>query len=165
MEISCSICHEALGLIKPSGATKCGHLYHLSCLFDWLARSTTCPTCRASCTLPTVTRIFFSITTAGVAKEKMPLPLDTSYFLKSNYDRLERKSQRLKFQLKRLANRKNQKIKWVSVCTLASFDNSWFTNPFIDPWRWNWGESPAMGTTATTDQGGHSEILDITRIK
>lgn len=127
MEMSCAICHEALDLIKHSGATKCGHVFHLSCIFKWLALNTTCPTCRAYCVVTAVTKIFFSITPKTTGKiplervtEMIPLqrvtemiPLTRVKKMKDYINSLHQDNKSLKFELKRLASRKNRKIKWV----------------------------------------------------
>lgn len=44
----CAICHEPLAALPPLVAMKCNHAYHAECLHRWLARSTSCPMCRAS---------------------------------------------------------------------------------------------------------------------
>jgi len=41
----CTICEERLVPTEIS-ALKCGHTFHLQCIYDWLERSPTCPSCR-----------------------------------------------------------------------------------------------------------------------
>lgn len=48
MAIDCSICFEDFSKNTDSDVvvTKCGHMYHLDCLNEWMKQSITCPECR-----------------------------------------------------------------------------------------------------------------------
>ncbi|KAK9671194.1 hypothetical protein RND81_12G012600 [Saponaria officinalis] len=53
-DTTCSICLERLTSDKKSvQITCCKHIFHSSCLFEWLLMKHSCPCCR-SCTLTTV---------------------------------------------------------------------------------------------------------------
>lgn len=41
----CPTCLEGYTLDNPKITTKCGHHFHLSCIYEWLERSNTCPVC------------------------------------------------------------------------------------------------------------------------
>ncbi|GAA0148171.1 hypothetical protein LIER_07690 [Lithospermum erythrorhizon] len=43
---SCSICMEDFGLGSLADKLPCKHLFHKSCIVEWLNRSNTCPLCR-----------------------------------------------------------------------------------------------------------------------
>ena len=42
----CSICLSKVN--KPKCKTICGHIFHITCLKEWLKTSVTCPLCRKS---------------------------------------------------------------------------------------------------------------------
>jgi len=42
----CSICLSKVN--KPRCKTKCNHVFHITCLKEWLKMNTTCPLCRKS---------------------------------------------------------------------------------------------------------------------
>ncbi|XP_027095544.1 E3 ubiquitin-protein ligase At3g02290 isoform X2 [Coffea arabica] len=44
-EDACPTCLEEYTLENPKIITKCFHHYHLSCIYEWLERSDTCPVC------------------------------------------------------------------------------------------------------------------------
>lgn len=44
----CSICHEEYCLDEPIVRLPCRHLYHETCVMQWLESHTSCPVCRAS---------------------------------------------------------------------------------------------------------------------
>ncbi|KAL3644600.1 hypothetical protein CASFOL_009780 [Castilleja foliolosa] len=43
-EESCSTCFEEYDEENPKTILKCSHHYHLSCIYEWMERSVTCPT-------------------------------------------------------------------------------------------------------------------------
>lgn len=48
-EEECLICQEEMGAEKVTQLT-CGHIYHKTCIANWLKRKASCPTCRQSVT-------------------------------------------------------------------------------------------------------------------
>ena len=44
-EEGCPICYQRLSR-RPTVNTLCGHVFHVDCLNNWTARTTTCPICR-----------------------------------------------------------------------------------------------------------------------
>ena len=52
----CSICLNALDSERPLELTetRCGHVYHASCLKTWLRVQTTCPCCRTTLREPSM---------------------------------------------------------------------------------------------------------------
>lgn len=60
MNIVCVICRD---LIVPSDDifhTPCGHIFHYTCLYQWLERSKTCPQCREKTTVNRIHRLYFN---------------------------------------------------------------------------------------------------------
>lgn len=60
MEIGCAICQESFAVSGECDATKCGHVFHKTCIAAWTQHSKTCPTCRASTQRTKFTRIYFN---------------------------------------------------------------------------------------------------------
>lgn len=61
----CAICTEGFDIHKKVCATRCGHVYHDTCLHRWMMSQstrgyhpTTCPKCRASVSNHQVLRLF-----------------------------------------------------------------------------------------------------------
>ncbi|GAB2280167.1 hypothetical protein Dimus_014804 [Dionaea muscipula] len=44
-EDTCATCLEGYSPDNPKILTRCSHHYHLSCIYEWLERSPTCPIC------------------------------------------------------------------------------------------------------------------------
>ncbi|KAL5287776.1 TRAIP.2 family protein [Megaselia abdita] len=60
MNLNCPICAE---LFLPSDdvhCTTCGHMFHHTCLLQWLERSKTCPQCRNKCTQKNIFKVYFN---------------------------------------------------------------------------------------------------------
>ncbi|XP_076183269.1 TRAF interacting protein no poles [Ptiloglossa arizonensis] len=60
MNIVCIICSD---LLRPSDDvfhTPCGHIFHFTCLIQWLERSPSCPQCREKVTSNKIHRIYFN---------------------------------------------------------------------------------------------------------
>jgi len=43
---TCSICYETMSKGGKAKKIKCGHIYHLMCIKQWMQQSNTCPVCR-----------------------------------------------------------------------------------------------------------------------
>ncbi|KAI5079679.1 hypothetical protein GOP47_0005158 [Adiantum capillus-veneris] len=43
---TCPTCLEGYDNANPKRSTSCGHHFHLSCILQWMERSTRCPICR-----------------------------------------------------------------------------------------------------------------------
>uniref|UniRef100_T1JBF1 RING-type domain-containing protein n=1 Tax=Strigamia maritima TaxID=126957 RepID=T1JBF1_STRMM len=50
MHARCAICSDLFDFIQDVAATLCGHIFHSSCLAQWLLQSKTCPQCRLKVT-------------------------------------------------------------------------------------------------------------------
>lgn len=48
MSVECCFCFESFGanVDLEVVATKCGHMFHINCLNEWMKQSNTCPHCR-----------------------------------------------------------------------------------------------------------------------
>ena len=45
-ESFCSICIKSIDQEKTFFELKCGHIFHLSCIIEWIKKQNTCPNCR-----------------------------------------------------------------------------------------------------------------------
>ncbi|GAB6027697.1 hypothetical protein CHUAL_001936 [Chamberlinius hualienensis] len=63
MKISCVICWEAIQLTSHPSVTKCGHMFHCDCLFQWLGNDQSCPQCRTEISREAdlIKKIYFEI--------------------------------------------------------------------------------------------------------
>ncbi|XP_044744269.1 E3 ubiquitin-protein ligase TRAIP [Coccinella septempunctata] len=60
MEISCIICSDLFTHNSEMVLNQCGHMFHYSCLIQWLERSKTCPQCRCRSTEKSLHRVYFN---------------------------------------------------------------------------------------------------------
>lgn len=60
MDLGCSICQETFLFPSNCTTTKCGHVFHQTCLAAWTSHRRTCPTCRAPTKSQELTRIYFT---------------------------------------------------------------------------------------------------------
>ncbi|TGZ48023.1 hypothetical protein DBV15_05766, partial [Temnothorax longispinosus] len=60
MSIVCVICSDLLAPSDDVFHTPCGHIFHFTCLIQWLERSKTCPQCRDRTIEQTIRRIYFN---------------------------------------------------------------------------------------------------------
>ncbi|XP_033326779.2 TRAF interacting protein no poles isoform X2 [Megalopta genalis] len=60
MNIACVICSDLLTPTDDIFHTPCGHIFHFTCLTQWLERSKTCPQCREKTTSPKIHRLYFN---------------------------------------------------------------------------------------------------------
>lgn len=61
LNLNCVICAELFTQTADVYVTKCGHMFHYSCLCQWLERSKSCPQCRNKCTQANVHRVYFNL--------------------------------------------------------------------------------------------------------
>ena len=99
MRILCSICTEVFDGISDVSVVPCGHMFHSSCLGQWIAQSLTCPQCRSRITLKsTIHKLFFNQS-------------DTqSEYNLSNLSRLENELEGAKLALREKKHEKNNFI-------------------------------------------------------
>ncbi|XP_071573461.1 uncharacterized protein [Temnothorax nylanderi] len=69
MNIVCVICSDLLAPSDEVFYTPCGHIFHLTCLMQWLERSKTCPQCRDRTTEQTIRRIYFNFSNSDSITE------------------------------------------------------------------------------------------------
>ncbi|KAK2576472.1 hypothetical protein KPH14_005803 [Odynerus spinipes] len=60
MNIVCVICSDLLVPSDDVFHTPCGHIFHFTCLIQWLERSKTCPQCRERTNQNKIHRIYFN---------------------------------------------------------------------------------------------------------
>ncbi|XP_039482509.1 E3 ubiquitin-protein ligase TRAIP [Drosophila santomea] len=68
LNLNCVICAELFGQADEVFATVCGHMFHHSCLNQWLDRSKTCPQCRNKCTTRNIFRVYFNLANLDVSR-------------------------------------------------------------------------------------------------
>lgn len=66
-DLGCSICQETFSASAVCVATKCGHVFHKTCVSQWILTSKTCPSCRAACPLSALIRIYFTTSIADLS--------------------------------------------------------------------------------------------------
>uniref|UniRef100_A0A182NI94 RING-type domain-containing protein n=1 Tax=Anopheles dirus TaxID=7168 RepID=A0A182NI94_9DIPT len=62
MNLVCPICSELFVPSDEVNITPCGHMFHHTCLLQWLERSKTCPQCRNRCTEVRLIKVYFNVT-------------------------------------------------------------------------------------------------------
>ncbi|PSN44320.1 hypothetical protein C0J52_09281 [Blattella germanica] len=63
MHINCVICSDLFVPVSDVFATNCGHLFHYTCLIQWLERAKSCPQCRNKTTEKSIHRVYFNVAT------------------------------------------------------------------------------------------------------
>ncbi|XP_011250734.1 E3 ubiquitin-protein ligase TRAIP isoform X2 [Camponotus floridanus] len=69
MNILCVICHDVLLPSEDIVFSRCGHVFHFSCLSRWLERSKTCPQCREKVTENKIYRVYFTFPNSETASD------------------------------------------------------------------------------------------------
>ncbi|XP_017470635.1 PREDICTED: E3 ubiquitin-protein ligase TRAIP-like [Rhagoletis zephyria] len=67
LNLNCVICAELFVASDDVRATNCGHMFHHTCLKQWMERSKSCPQCRNKCTDRNVFRIYFNLANLDVS--------------------------------------------------------------------------------------------------
>ncbi|KAL3289111.1 hypothetical protein HHI36_003553 [Cryptolaemus montrouzieri] len=60
MEINCIICSDLFCQSSEIVVNQCGHIFHHTCLLQWIERSKTCPQCRTRATEKSIYKVFFN---------------------------------------------------------------------------------------------------------
>ncbi|XP_033326784.2 E3 ubiquitin-protein ligase TRAIP isoform X2 [Megalopta genalis] len=60
MNFTCAICTDLLTPPDDIFRTPCGHIFHFTCLSEWLRRSPTCPQCREKTPSHKIHRLYFN---------------------------------------------------------------------------------------------------------
>ncbi|XP_053615299.1 E3 ubiquitin-protein ligase TRAIP-like isoform X2 [Plodia interpunctella] len=76
MKITCTICTELIRTNEDFKVTKCGHLFHNSCLSDWLLRSQSCPQCRCTVTSNATIQVYPTLSDEATDIESIQSNLD-----------------------------------------------------------------------------------------
>uniref|UniRef100_A0AAG5DAJ0 RING-type domain-containing protein n=2 Tax=Anopheles atroparvus TaxID=41427 RepID=A0AAG5DAJ0_ANOAO len=61
MNLVCPICSDMFVPSDDVHITPCGHMFHHTCLLQWLERSKTCPQCRNRCAETRLVKVYFNI--------------------------------------------------------------------------------------------------------
>ncbi|ALC42581.1 nopo [Drosophila busckii] len=67
LNLNCVICAELFTHSDEVHVTVCGHMFHHSCLKQWMDRSKTCPQCRNKCTTRNIFRVYFNLANLDVS--------------------------------------------------------------------------------------------------
>ncbi|XP_030386932.1 E3 ubiquitin-protein ligase TRAIP [Scaptodrosophila lebanonensis] len=68
LNLNCVICAELFAQSDEVYVTICGHMFHHTCLMQWLERSKTCPQCRNKCTTRNIWRVYFNLANLDVSR-------------------------------------------------------------------------------------------------
>ncbi|KAH8415783.1 hypothetical protein KR222_000901 [Zaprionus bogoriensis] len=68
LNLNCVICAELFTQSDEVFVTVCGHMFHHTCLQQWLERSKTCPQCRNKCTARNIFRVYFNLANLDVSR-------------------------------------------------------------------------------------------------
>ncbi|XP_034111732.1 E3 ubiquitin-protein ligase TRAIP [Drosophila albomicans] len=68
LNLNCVICAELFTQSDEVYVTTCGHMFHHTCLMQWLERSKTCPQCRNKCTNRNIIRVYFNLANLDVSR-------------------------------------------------------------------------------------------------
>ncbi|KAH8357808.1 hypothetical protein KR200_009669 [Drosophila serrata] len=68
LNLNCVICAELFSQADEVFVTVCGHMFHHSCLNQWLDRSKTCPQCRNKCSTRNIFRVYFNLANLDVSR-------------------------------------------------------------------------------------------------
>ncbi|VDK84808.1 unnamed protein product [Litomosoides sigmodontis] len=91
--VQCLICLDALPL-NESAAVRCGHIFHLHCILQWLESCKTCPVCRKRATArDLIQQLFFQMEDNKSLNSDSTDPLQTHIELQNALDNLEKEKQ------------------------------------------------------------------------
>ncbi|GAB1860601.1 TRAF-interacting protein [Camponotus japonicus] len=107
MNILCVICHDFLLPSEDIVFSRCGHVFHFSCLSRWLERSKTCPQCREKVTENKIYRVYFTFPNSETASDNAD-----SSLLQGRIDSLQFqilvKDKNIKYHLSKIATLEKQ---------------------------------------------------------
>ncbi|XP_037823295.1 kinectin-like [Lucilia sericata] len=69
LNVVCPICTEVFKNADDIYSTSCGHIFHFSCVQDWMGRSTSCPKCRQY--NPTTHKLYLSFDDSEESLQKL----------------------------------------------------------------------------------------------
>ncbi|CAG0903622.1 unnamed protein product, partial [Cyprideis torosa] len=84
MRPACPICFDNLAGVLNAVATPCGHVFHTTCLDNWMNNSVSCPSCRLPFARTNLTRLFFN----GTADPGTPNPVHLEGVQRFNQEEL-----------------------------------------------------------------------------
>ncbi|CAG9539914.1 unnamed protein product [Cercopithifilaria johnstoni] len=91
--LQCLICFDAFPL-NESAAVRCGHIFHLHCILQWLESCKTCPVCRKKATTRDLIRqLFFQMEESKSFNSDSIDPLEMHNELQNALNNLEREKQ------------------------------------------------------------------------
>lgn len=79
LNMLCVICSDNLKYNDVIYSTRCGHVFHKSCLLQWLNRSRSCPQCRRHCMEHLCHQLFLNFIEAPLVDTKMDVEYPTTY--------------------------------------------------------------------------------------
>ncbi|XP_072399935.1 uncharacterized protein [Diabrotica undecimpunctata] len=118
MNIVCTVCSELFIRGADIYFTPCGHVFHFSCLTNWIKRTKSCPICRSSVTEQNIYKVFFNIDDRDITEDCVTLfvKLENANFT------LELKENELKNLRKSLEELKEQNAKLHIEMNIARSD-------------------------------------------
>lgn len=114
-DLGCSICQEALSASAICVTTKCGHVFHQTCVSQWIANSRTCPSCRAACTSSALVRLYFTTSLADMSQRDIESVTDKLVSAQETVAKLRQENVTIKSELATATDSKKTLKKLVST--------------------------------------------------
>lgn len=114
-DLGCSICQEALTASAICVATKCGHVFHKTCVSQWISTSRTCPSCRAACTPSALVRLYFTTSLGDMSVRDIDSVTDKLVAAQETTARLRHENETLKVEVTKVKEKQSNLKKLVST--------------------------------------------------
>ncbi|XP_017867218.1 PREDICTED: E3 ubiquitin-protein ligase TRAIP [Drosophila arizonae] len=135
LNLNCVICAE---LFTPSDevyVTSCGHMFHHTCLMQWLERSKTCPQCRNKCTTRNILRVYFNVAnldTSRIDVGSLQEQLDNANLAIQLKDREQKKAEQ---RLRELKDIQKKCLKTISGLEAKVRNNEFTITSYVEQLR------------------------------
>lgn len=114
-DLGCSICQETLTASAVCVVTKCGHVFHKTCVAQWISNSRTCPSCRAACTASSLVRLYFTTSLADTTVRDIDSVTDKLMAAQETSARLRQENESLKADVVKITEKQKNLKKLVST--------------------------------------------------
>lgn len=114
-DLGCSICQETFSASAVCVATKCGHVFHKTCVSQWILTSKTCPSCRAVCTMSALIRIYFTTSLADLSMRDLDSVTNKLLSAQEQVAKLKTDNESLKEKLNKMVDKHKDMKNMVST--------------------------------------------------
>lgn len=114
-DLGCSICQEPFNASAVCVATKCGHVFHKTCVSQWIVNSKTCPSCRAVCNPSALIRIYFTTALADLSMRDLDSVTDKLLATEEKAAKLRKENASLQEKLTRLEGKQKDTKNMVKI--------------------------------------------------